>query len=146
MQHELQLFLHFSLALFRKKQYLCPRNGQSVSCVLSCLPLHSAGQTVYILIKAFIDALRLTIRRLRNFSRFKVKIKVSNRCLPIWYLPYRIGVCRCVMSPYLRRLLVVYLTLKAMRRPPYANKQLGGLRFLYIYLPCKQYQQINIVY
>lgn len=121
MQNELQHFLHFSLALFRKKQYLCPRNGQSVSCVLSCLPLHSAGQTVYILIKAFIDALRLTIRRLRNFSGFKVKIKVSNRCLPIWYLPYRIGVCRCVMSPYPRRLPVVYLTLKAMRRPLIVN-------------------------
>ena len=66
---------------------------------------------------------------------FKVKIKVSNRCLPIWYLPYRIGVCRCVMSPYPRRLLVVYLTLKAMRRPRFVDKQLEVCVFCIYYWP-----------
>ena len=39
-------------------------------------------------------------------------------------LPYRTYTCRCVMSSYLRRLLVVYLSVKAMRRPRVTNKQL----------------------
>ena len=37
------------------------------------------------------------------------------------------------MPPYPRRLLVVYLTLRAMRRPQLVGNQLGGLRFLYMY-------------
>ena len=38
-------------------------------------------------------------------------------------LPYRTYICRCVMLSYPRRLLVVYLTLKAMRRPLLMNNQ-----------------------
>ena len=78
------IFAKLSLLLHRKpaNEGRCPRT-------------HSG---LYILI-AFIDALRLTKRKLRNFSN-TVKIKVSNRCLfdmtfviphsahKVWYVYY----------------------------------------------------------
>ena len=44
-------------------------------------------------------------------------------------LPYRTCLYRCVMWPYPRRLLVVYLTKRVMRRPQVVNKQLEVCAF-----------------
>ena len=47
-------------------------------------------------------------------------------------LPYRTYICRCVMSPYPRRLLVVYLSVKVMRRPLLMNKRQRSALFVYV--------------
>ena len=45
-------------------------------------------------------------------------------------LPYRTYICRCVMLSYLRRLLVVYLSVKVMRRPLLMNKRQRSALFV----------------
>ena len=133
-------------AQFKEKQYLCPRNRVIGLCSFLFAPAFRRTNSIHI-DKSVCWRFEFGVRKnFATFSVFKVKIKVSNRCLPVWRLPHRVCICRCVITPYPRRLPVVYLTLKAMRRPQLVSNQPGGLRFLYIYLPCKQYQQINIVY
>lgn len=63
--------------------------------------------------------------------------------MPIWYdfsyyrcntyvlCPF-VVLCLVVMCHIRVGFLLFYLTVWAMRRPPYANKQHGGLRFLYV--------------
>ena len=79
---------------------------------------------------AFIDALRLTIRKLRNFSN-TVKIKVTMNAYGYDYIHAMLVSGHSVLS-YQRRFPVVYLTVWAMRRPLIVNTQRRSALFVSI--------------
>ena len=74
-------------------------------------------------------ALRLTNRKLRNFSNKTVKIKVTVNAYGYDYI-HAMLVSRHSTLSYQRRFPVVYLTVWAMRRPRFVNNQLEVYAFL----------------
>ena len=110
---------------------------QPIPTLEGICPAKSVSQRVFLRVGfwhikiAFIDALRLTIRKLRNFSN-TVKIKVISRCLWVWLYPCYISF-GCSVSSYQRRFPVVYLTVWAMRRPLIVSEQRRSTLFFASY-------------
>ena len=78
-------------------------------------------------------ALRLTNRKLRNFSNKTVKIKVTVNAYGYDYIHTTLIFRRSVLS-YRRRFPVVYLTVWVMRRPLLVNNQRRSTLFC-VYIP-----------
>ena len=93
---------------------------------------------------AFIDALHLTNRKLRNFS-ITLQIKVTVNAYGYDYIQYYISL-GCSVFSYQRRFPVVYWSVKVMRRPRFVNKQLEVCAFLLYIYTNQRYEKSIIFY